>query len=948
MKIFLLVAAVVVCALPLVSAQTVTTLFDNYTNISHEGDGSAFINGENLVMSPSIDPLDFSIGLAPENCEGSMQSYWTSNTITGISSSEARFGSSSCSFDSSQSLVYGNSSHAGVVSTLDLWYYDPDASDGSEDFFMYNFDPTGGNDGCYIRRESSVSTTQYTWLEFPGGTSGAFSPSALFETGWHNFRITMDGNQNRCTWYIDGLLRKNFSDAAFTTQGVFKPVGSQTLSNTAYIDRAMIYNGHEYPSEFNSSFTSINLLPDAITENVTLACDDNGKGSYTVSLFDNTSQNLTSIACGSTVNYPLGEPFNYMGFIYQVDMVNDSTGNPVIHSLNFTINESSALKSPQVGYQLSIDLKNNFTQQGVPNYNFTVYNATNTSFVVVFGGVGTIRLSDGDYTINITGIANSTYYDINLTNATLPTFDTTVNLFANQTTVNFTAFERFSKNPVNLWNASSQYGGHGNSIANFLQLHPSANDTVNWKFNGSGYDQIAFKTNFTPLYRGNYSFNFTDMLLNFSIMETPVNVTYNGVFSFNVTDIVTGEVINGLATGGVTNISLISGRDYNIAANASGLDVMTRNFTLSASRENVTLFAQSSNSLNFEIYNEETHALLIKNASIEVIGTTSANFSTQNGTLFIEGLLGGDYEIRYSSTGFDKRSYFVSIPTGGSEDVDLFLLNSTLSTLVVFKIVDENNNPLVNHLLWVQRLYPSLNVFETVEMSRSDFNGEAVTHIVTNSQQYRFLVTSSDFTPLFNSQQEVIITSQTPQIRVQVNANPLGFVSGLNEVFATDVSYNAASSIFSYTFVDGQNYVDTACLEITRLNALATETINKTCTTSNSGTISVGFDPNVNGEYTGSAMVNVSTGQQYTASTNTVLINDARSNFGTLGVFLALLLIVGFAVLFRFSIAIGAMMSAGALVASAAFGFYAVSTASIIGLFIGGLIWMFVDKGGNN
>ena len=185
-------------------------------------------------------------------------------------------------------------------------------------------------------------------------------------------------------------------------------------------------------------------------------------------------------------------------------------------------------------------------------------------------------------------------------------------------------------------------------------------------------------------------------------------------------------------------------KDYNFSFTAdfnSTFVKLSKNFTILDTFGNLSLFTQLQNSVNIEFF-RETDRTLLNGITVfaDFIGPTVLNLSTLNATLFVDNLGEGSYEIRYRADGFDRRSFFFDLQSSTIANFDLFLLNNTVSTLIEVRVSDENDDPIVGAFLKVLRFYPAQNLFNIVEISKTNFNGDAPINIIQNTQEYRFIV----------------------------------------------------------------------------------------------------------------------------------------------------------------------------------------------------------------
>lgn len=104
-----------------------------------------------------------------------------------------------------------------------------------------------------------------------------------------------------------------------------------------------------------------------------------------------------------------------------------------------------------------------------------------------------------------------------------------------------------------------------------------------------------------------------------------------------------------------------------------------------------------------------------------------------------------DVEIAYYDTAenFAYRNYYLDSYNFTNTSIlnqSLYLLNASKSTTFHLNIINEDLNYLSGAYVLTQRFYISDNVWRTVEISKTDDNGETITHLETEEPYYRYIV----------------------------------------------------------------------------------------------------------------------------------------------------------------------------------------------------------------
>lgn len=706
-------------------------------------------------------------------------------------------------------------------------------------------------------------------------------------------------------------------------------------------------DGHE------TAHSNITLNGTLILANITVINAGGGGGGYNAGNFTimgttdlvnwfiyNSSVNASCITDWCVTTFYNSDGFPPASTI-RINITNETNGANGVGNGEIILHEWDGVGpvTPPLISDLTIDAVDSYDSTGLLNLSVTLYNSTHTftngsmTGSVIFGNL----LNLSNYTVNISSNVSGGYFNRSV-NASIN--GTTIKqIQMHQALVYFNATQFLTGDLLTGLNVSTLISNTTTGSLALLLLKANTNITV--LGNVTGYFSFNLSVNVTPLSNTTIQLVFHDVEFNITLFDSRSNATVQDYTL--VVDYVnfSTSVNHTTLTESIVNIRALSNNVLALSGTTSNnVHIKSKNFSVGASGYyNFSMFSQAVHSIFLEFYHETTH-IQFDNETVNIgfIGPSVINYSTNNGSLFAPNLTPGFYEIRYSGVNSDARSFFINIPLGESGDVDLFLLNTSLSTLVVFNIVDENDKDLNGTILFVLRRYVFLDQFDIVEMARSDFNGEAVTNIIINDQFYRFIVTDGNLNALFDSTVEVKITSETPQIRVQLGKSTLAFVEGLAGLYATNITY--AAPTFSYTLVDTTGIVDTACLTITRLSASGNEQVNESCM-SGTGTLTVSFNNTIQGTYIATATLNTTDNNQVVIDTLTQVISSAVATFGNLGVFLGMIIMMSILLLYPVSSSVSVVVGFGSLLVGAAFGLIAMSVGSILALIIVGLLFVF-------
>lgn len=341
------------------------------------------------------------------------------------------------------------------------------------------------------------------------------------------------------------------------------------------------------------------------------------------------------------------------------------------------------------------------------------------------------------------------------------------NLLAPQTYFNETVFNYAFTNTSTLsFNATQAYLTLGayrlylnTSISSFNATNDLVSNTTSTSSltvpanNGSNNIQIAVA--------GNFSLNFT------CTITTPLTIgtcnptgVYDGLFKINATSANSGTAVTTF-TATVTNTSLsafdsrsttngsaflpvLQGYSYQFGINPTGFALQTIALPVNSTYNNYSFSLLFGNSLYLAFYNEQTNALITQNVSVLFNnGTFSFTNSTVNGTMIVAGLTSGEWTLISSSNGFGTRQSIVTIADNTSQALNVYLLNSTAATSVVFTIKDGSTTSVIpNAMVMIEHQVNS--TFVVLDTQISDIFGVAQFDLVSG-ESYRLIVTADGY-----------------------------------------------------------------------------------------------------------------------------------------------------------------------------------------------------------
>ena len=261
--------------------------------------------------------------------------------------------------------------------------------------------------------------------------------------------------------------------------------------------------------------------------------------------------------------------------------------------------------------------------------------------------------------------------------------------------------------------------------------------------------------------------------------------------------------------------------------------------------QNYTFSLFRSNTVNITFYHERDLLLADDiNITTELIveGVWAQNYSISTGVLFLEDLTVGDFEVRYSATGFPERSYFFNLQNNTYVAINLYVANGTNTDPVTNTLYDDLGNKLSNYYIKLLRYYASSNSYLLVEECKTNFAGECVLNAELSSETqsiyYKFRIVGSDGTIHKTTQSTRIYDTSLTHFVILTNSITEE-LQQLNTI-SYDTTFLTSSDQFKFTWDDSSGTASGATLELYTLTSNLTETLVSTTTVASaSGTIYV-------------------------------------------------------------------------------------------------------------
>ena len=304
---------------------------------------------------------------------------------------------------------------------------------------------------------------------------------------------------------------------------------------------------------------------------------------------------------------------------------------------------------------------------------------------------------------------------------------------------------------------------------------------------------------------------------------------------------------------------------------------------------NLTFSLLGLNSINFSLFDEITEELIPQNATINLISDDFiANLSTEDGSLYVQDLLPGEYRITYSSDKYTERDFYVSIVNDTNQSIELYLLSTGNSTDVTFTVQDNSGNELNNATIRLKRYYLSSNSYRTVAMSRTNDEGNTILNVDFNDAFYETLTTFKEFSLRTIGAR---IISLTRILTLDLIPEPFETIDAIDNM-VTSLSFNNVTQTFSYVFTDLGGASRQGTLTVIEITPTTETVLCSSTDTSPSATLLCTVNTtNLTGTFTAQGVVKIGGTNILTNSLTvfTGIVEQLRNVWGTQGIFFTIL-----------------------------------------------------------
>ena len=247
------------------------------------------------------------------------------------------------------------------------------------------------------------------------------------------------------------------------------------------------------------------------------------------------------------------------------------------------------------------------------------------------------------------------------------------------------------------------------------------------------------------------------------------------------------------------------------------------NFT-SVDEEKQTILVNTTQEIAVNIFSSDRSELIL-NLSDEYTSNPTLiclNINLTNSTIYSV-----DVIARYSAEDPDYAIEYFNIVnlelTNDTEEqvVTLFDLNLSDSTEFQLTFTGQDFLPVENALVFIERQYIAENTFKTVELPKTDSNGQTVLHLVRNDVLYNIIVVKDNV--VLGSFSNLIAFCDDFTIGdCKISLNAIGeetgvfnYDEGVGILYDTQPVYNASTFLVSFDFIssDGESKIVTLTVE---------------------------------------------------------------------------------------------------------------------------------------
>jgi hypothetical protein len=527
--------------------------------------------------------------------------------------------------------------------------------------------------------------------------------------------------------------------------------------------------------------------------------------------------------------------------------------------------------------------------------------------------ISQVQGSNGDYSIITGTLFEDNWYEVNVSaeiynsthhNITMKIWNVSDSNLVAKNSILSTTNTTYQEDQIGIytsWTATGLYE------YDYVRLYAYDNETFLTVTAKDGNTDNAINTFNASLYYPNGTFYVADNTLSGSII-------------FNLSDQIEGNY--------TLFMYVDNYKDQNTTINYVGSSVNYEFVTYPAPTINLSFY----NEISKEVIENVTYELIFSDYAITGNTTTGYKYFDLNSS----GLL----EIVYYSDDYYQRKYYINLSPETNANISLYLINESATNVaeISYLVTDQAGVNLEGAQISALRRYVENNVpvFEVVEMSESNINGEGAFYLQKQTPDYKFIVTYNGRTVLITGGDQLF--SNNIILKATIGDSP------------TEVLYDFQSLVYSLeynnftydlTWSDTNAVISNICLDVYRYLSTGKTLTNSSCSPATSGSIELGIG-GTSGSY--EAVVTATyDGQSYLLTNLHTKLDGIKEALGVEGVFWTAVFVVVAATIAIFSPFISIIFAVVALIVSSMLGIISVSQGALmfIGSIAGFIIYSF-------
>lgn len=414
--------------------------------------------------------------------------------------------------------------------------------------------------------------------------------------------------------------------------------------------------------------------------------------------------------------------------------------------------------------------------------------------------------------------------------------------------------------------------------------------------------------------------------------ENTSNITF--YWDYNITNLDAGNISNQTIHTNQTVYKMI-------VSNCSGATVVNKTL-------NFTILNQSNNA---EVNTTAEALFTVWNQSTEL----NRNWSMSEGSqqyhaycIFPEwASINSDYEVKFTSTGYANRNYFVEDGELNNTLTHITLYTSTtgIATEITITVVDENDNELSGYIVEAHRYDLGTNSYVLIDTKETSSVGVGVFNLDVSTDEYQFRIKNAAGTTVYTEPKQ-LLTETAYTFRVVLGTTPESTLIGLQNLdFSLYADKN--TNTFTLTWDDSEtNLIQSMNFTVVMVNTSANVFLDSTTSTANADTLTYNYSQS--GIYIAYAFANATNdNKMYLLKTATLDIREEWDLFGTDALVMTLLFVgticfLGFAT--ERGPEIGIVLSIFGMIIFYALGFVKLGLAGLISLIVAFIILLIQVK----